>query len=396
MKTGLPVLLLVLASHFALGQISFERGYFIDTLGQRTECEIKNRDWRNNPIEFEYKILDKISSMPVPDVKEFGVYGKSKYVVAEVQIDKSPVSLNALSRQRNAEFETKILALKVLVEGRAMLLMHENQNVVRFFYSIDRGNIRQLVYKMYHSASGKVLENNEYQQDLVTKVNCNNTEDEVKRTAYKKSDLLTYFTNYNACSGSGNVTIAPPAKQSMFIRPTLGVGATTMKYTYSDIYDKLVMKNGPTYRIGAELEMMLPFNSNHWSIVTDLYYLSSTNSGNFENPSKGKFKATYAAVEFAAGARYYVFLHGGNKIFFNAFVLAGKPTRFDLDYQEDFNVYGYEPKLFVRVNTAYGAGFSFKKLNTELRFIPTKTIRKDEVFENSFTRLMIIFSYPLN
>lgn len=396
MKTCLPALLFVLAGHFALGQITFEKGYFIDTLGQRTECEIKNRDWRNNPVEFEYKISDKISSMPVEKVKEFGIDGKLKYVVAEVQIDRSPVSLNALSRQRNAEFERRRLSLKVLVEGKAKLFIHENQNVVRFFYSIDGGDILQLVYKMYHSSSGKILTNKEYQQDLVTKVNCNNTEDEVKRVAYKKNDLLTYFTKYNACSGSGNITMASPAKQSMFIRPTLGVGATTMKYTYSDIYDQLVMKNGPTYRIGAELEMMLPFNNNHWSIVADLYYLSNTNSGNFENPSKGKFKATYAAVEFAAGARYYVFLHGGNKIFFNAFVLAGKPTRFDLDYQEDFNVYGYEPKLFVRVNTAYGAGFSFKKLNTELRFMPTKTIRKDEIFENSFTRFMIIFSYPLN
>ncbi len=396
MKIFLSALFIMLASHFVFGQITFEKGYFIDTLGQRTECEIKNRDWRNNPVEFEYKISDKISSMPVEKVKEFGIDGKLKYVVAEVQIDKSPVSLNALSRQRNAEFERRRLSLKVLVEGKAKLFIHENQNVVRFFYSIDGGDILQLVYKMYHSSSGKILTNKEYQQDLVTKVNCNNTEDEVKRVAYKKNDLLPYFTKYNACAGSGNVTLAPPAKKSMFIRPTLGVGATTMMYTYSDIYDQLVMKNGPTYRIGAELEMMLPFNNNHWSIVADLYYLSSTNSGNFENPSKGKFKATYAAVEFVAGARYYVFLHGGNKIFFNAFVLAGKPTRFDLDYQEDFNVYGYEPKLFVRVNTAYGAGFSFKKLNTELRFIPTKTIRKDEIFENSFTRFMIIFSYPLD
>ena len=48
--------------------------------------------------------------------------------------------------------------------------MHESQNLIRFFFdSLDGGEIRQLVYKMYHSVTGKILTNKEYQQDLLTK-----------------------------------------------------------------------------------------------------------------------------------------------------------------------------------------------------------------------------------
>lgn len=133
MKTPALLFVLLICGHFSVAQITFEKGYFIDTLNQRTECEIKNRDWRNNPSEFEYRISGTVGTMPVSQLQEFGIYDKSKYTVATVQIDKSPVSLNDLSRQRNAEFETKTLALKVLTEGKASLYMHESQNLIRFF-----------------------------------------------------------------------------------------------------------------------------------------------------------------------------------------------------------------------------------------------------------------------
>ena len=36
-------------------QTKFEKGYFVDNSGQRTEVLIKNLDWKNNPTEFEFK-----------------------------------------------------------------------------------------------------------------------------------------------------------------------------------------------------------------------------------------------------------------------------------------------------------------------------------------------------
>lgn len=34
-------------------QISYEKGYYIDNSGQKTECLIKNNDWLRDPTDFK-------------------------------------------------------------------------------------------------------------------------------------------------------------------------------------------------------------------------------------------------------------------------------------------------------------------------------------------------------
>lgn len=403
MKTPTLLLMLFVCGHFSVAQITFEKGYFIDTLNQRTECEIKNRDWRNNPSEFEYRISGTVRTMTVSQLQEFGVYDKSKYTVATVQIDKSPVAFNALSRKRNAEFETRRLALKVLVEGRARLFMYENQNVVRFFYSIEGDEIRQLVYKMYHSSTGKVLKNNEYRQDLLTKLNCGNiSQKDIEKVQYKRNDLEKYFISYTRCSGQEQTSIRREESRQpdMIIRPNIGGGVTTMKYKYSDAYDALVMKNGSTYRIGAELEMVLPFNNNKWSIIADLFYQKSENNGTFEDTGNVKFAAKHSSVNLATGGRYHFFLPGGkiNKIFVEAMIQVIKPTKIDMSYYTSTSTLdGYTPGLFVQTALAAGAGVSLNRLNVEVRCSFADKINNNaSPGEISFTRTAIILSYRIN
>ena len=44
-------------------QISFEKGYFINNANQKTNCLIKNQDWKDNPTEFEYKLDENSESI---------------------------------------------------------------------------------------------------------------------------------------------------------------------------------------------------------------------------------------------------------------------------------------------------------------------------------------------
>ena len=71
---SLFLLLMVVCSY---GQIRFEKGYFITNENQRTECLIKNVDWKNNPHEFLYKLKDRKETQKgtIQSVKEFGIYG---------------------------------------------------------------------------------------------------------------------------------------------------------------------------------------------------------------------------------------------------------------------------------------------------------------------------------
>ena len=56
-------------------QAEYEAGYFINDLGEKVNCLIKNERWEINPEEFEYKLNEssavKVGS--IDDVKKFAV-----------------------------------------------------------------------------------------------------------------------------------------------------------------------------------------------------------------------------------------------------------------------------------------------------------------------------------
>jgi len=57
-----------LFSMFAFSQIHFEKAYFINNNDLKTECLIRNVDWRNSPTTFEYK-TDANSEVQKGDIK---------------------------------------------------------------------------------------------------------------------------------------------------------------------------------------------------------------------------------------------------------------------------------------------------------------------------------------
>ena len=58
MKQQLFILLLTVLAVNSNAQVNFDKGYFIDNNGQKTECLIKNADRGNNPSSFEYKLSE--------------------------------------------------------------------------------------------------------------------------------------------------------------------------------------------------------------------------------------------------------------------------------------------------------------------------------------------------
>jgi hypothetical protein len=81
----------VLSLNLMNAQILFEKGYFVDDNNQRIDCLIKNIDWKNNPIDFDYKLTSdgNVQKGTLQNVKEFGIEGEIKFVRAEVKIDRS-------------------------------------------------------------------------------------------------------------------------------------------------------------------------------------------------------------------------------------------------------------------------------------------------------------------
>ena len=152
-------------------QIKFENGYFINDTNQKVECLIKNIDWRNNPIEFEYMLSQNaiIQKASIKTVKEFGINGVTKYIRTTVNIDRSSDDLKNMSSERNPIFQEEQLFLKVLVEGKASLLLYENGNLTRFFFKTNDSITSQLVYKQY-LAENRISQNNYFRQQLFSRL----------------------------------------------------------------------------------------------------------------------------------------------------------------------------------------------------------------------------------
>lgn len=145
------LLFFLLLSISSYAQITFEKGYFIDRANEKTECFIKNVDWLNNPTSFEYRLTPNAPTQvaDMDNVKIFVITDIAKYVRADVKIDRSSANSNSLSEERTPTFQNEQLFLRTLVEGEASLFEYVDNNLVRFFLSVDSIMTEQLVYKRY-------------------------------------------------------------------------------------------------------------------------------------------------------------------------------------------------------------------------------------------------------
>ena len=70
MKKQLLFLLTIILSFNCYSQISFEKGYYINNSYQKTNCLIKNIDWKNNPTDRSSEIMDDLNNDKNPTFKE--------------------------------------------------------------------------------------------------------------------------------------------------------------------------------------------------------------------------------------------------------------------------------------------------------------------------------------
>ncbi len=97
MKKGLFIIFIITFSFKSYSQITFEKGYFINNNNKKIDCLIKNNDWKNNPIEFNYKLLNdkNIQIASINSIKEFGIYNYSKFIeVKLILIDQVKTMIN--------------------------------------------------------------------------------------------------------------------------------------------------------------------------------------------------------------------------------------------------------------------------------------------------------------
>lgn len=404
-KQFLIVAFIIISCIESYSQIRFENGYFINDSNNRTECLIKNIDWKNNPTQFEYKLSqdDAIQKASISTIKEFGINNVSKYIRVKTKIDRSSDQIVLMSSHRNPDFKEELLFLKVLIEGEASLYIYNDGNLIRFFYKIDDSEINQLVYKKYQD-NYKIAENIYFKQQLFLQLKCSAIEkNDIERLRYKKNDLEKIFIKYNECYNSSYTSYEPKKKQDLLnitLRP--GVNWNNLDITNTMNDSKYIgFDNYIGVRFGVEIEFILPFNKNKWGIIVEptFQHYNSKQSREDRGVSGGIIvpKVDYKSIEFPFGVRHYFYLNDRSKLFANISYVFNLSKNSTVKFLRKNGSVLYEFYIKPRRNLALGVGYKYKdRYSIEIRYNTDRDILRDYIYwKSKQTSFNIIFGVTI-
>jgi len=405
MKKFFLPLFFILFSFHSYSQIRFEKGYVIDNNGEKIECFIKDMGWKYNPKEIEYKISPEASlkKAGLNDIKEFEIYNSSKYIRADVDIDRSSSLVSFMDDNRKPNFKKERLFLEVLVEGDVSLYEYRDTELKRYFVKKQNQPITQLVFKHYLTPDNKVYKNETYKQQLINMLKCPEiTKNRIMNTNYSKKDLVRLIVKYNQCVSSDYKDYTEKPKEDLFnLNLRLGINNSSLSIRNSALHSlDTDFPNKIGLRISAEAEFIMPFNKNKWALLIESTYQSynaETQSLNANNNGE-KLTATvnYSSIEFPIGIRYYLFLKNDTKLFVNLLnnvdILLSKKIEFqkeDGSYLDPVTIYTFD-------NLGIGVGYQRNKYSVELRYQTPKEILKGYLaWQSHYNTFSLIVGYNI-
>ena len=387
---------IMLTGLMGFAQITFEPGYFIDNTGTKTECLIKNLAWKNNPEQFEYKINETAETKigTLKNVSEFNV-SSYKFKRFDANVDLSSETLGSLSDVKEAEWQKKTLFFKILVEGKLNLYQYENDNKVKYFYNDSTTTqITQLLFKEY-TIDTSIGENNTYKQQLYNLMKDKYTDiRKFESLKYKKDILVKLFADYDDTEAVKNYTKGQN-KGSFTIKINLLASLASLS-SQNDVSNANVSFNKEAvFGGGLELEYILPFNNNKWSVFTapnvQFYSTSQTQTSNLWYAKKN-WDVSYNFVELPIGARHYMFLNSNSKFFIDFSYIITFPV--------GTSTVGYNNNNLIEIskssNAAIGAGYSYKKYSAALRYTFNRDITSNYVsWKTDYKSFGLILGYKI-
>ncbi|WP_415326231.1 tRNA modification GTPase [Chryseobacterium sp. MMS23-Vi53] len=384
-------------------QIKFEKGYFINNSGQRTEVLIKNLDWKNNPTEFEYRTEESsdIKTQTIKNIQEFGIDNERKYIRKTVMIDQSSEQMQTMSDHKNPDFKEETVFLKYVVEGKANLYYYENKDLEKFFFSSNDSEIKQLVYKPYYLNSAQIAYNEEYKKQISDNLKCGVEKSDIDKVDYRAKDLTKIFMKYNECStGTAvnyNQTLEKRDLFNLTIRPGVNFSSFEMTNGYYSTVENTKFDKETSFRIGLEAEFILPFNKNKWAIFAEptyQYYKSEKESIVYPGQyfeAKYLSKTDYKSIEVPLGVRHYFFLNDKSKIFINAAYVI------DFQIKSKINTNYTELEISSGNNFAFGIGYKYNnKFLVEFRTSTQRTLLQNyNSWSSKYQTSSIILGYTL-
>ena len=380
----------------SFSQIIFEKGYYIDNSNKKTECLIKNYDWKNNPTQLEYKLseLSESKIATIDSVKEFGIGNSLKHVRQTVNIERSSSAPQFLDNVSQPLFKEETLFLKILIEGEANLYLYEDGNLRRYFFKKKGADIEQLVFKKYLVEGGKIGVNEMFKQQLLVGLDgkCISVND-VNRIRYLKKDLIKLFEMYYQCNELDFVRYERKQDKELLFNLSLRPGVNYSSLSISNPLSRAWetdFGNKINFRIGMEAEFIMPFNKNKWAVIVEPTYQYFNTEA--LNVSGRPVKSNYKSIELPLGVRHYFFLEKGSKLFLNGSLVldfAGK--------SEFVSANSSTLEIKTSYNFALGLGYKYNnRYGVELRYLTNRDMFYNYLFmRNDYQTFSVIFGYTL-
>lgn len=401
MKKSL-LILLAFAIQFISAQIKFEKGYLITNDGERKEVLIKNKDWLNNPTEFNYKFTESSEELigNTANVKEFQVYGYDKLVRYKGKIDASANNLQNLSNKEEPEWTEKEVFLYEIGSGKKKLYSFYEYNNGKFFYADENGEITPLIFKEYMPNNTNSVYTNETYKNQLKKLFADDAAvlKSVEKTEYEKEKLVKLFNQYNNISTDKNKEKFEKRKRTnlnLYVKPGLNMmklnfyGPSSNSTTDAEF-------NKTAFKFGVELEHVLPFNKGKWALLVEPTY-NSINGQDKSDNGVADIKVKYSYIEFNLGAKHYMHINPTSKVFLSARIplFSAVASRSSLDYTSDYFEKAIDLQK-VSSNFIFSAGYLYKnKFLVELSYAMKRSISTDDNWSSKLNVTSISLGYNL-
>lgn len=203
-----------------LTQSAFEKGYFVDRAGEKTDCYILTEEWNaGDHLTFRKDYKEPSQSKPFAEISEVSVSNTLKVLHVKASVDISGDTPNLFSYTRDPEWSEQDIILWTLVEGTYNLYVYQNDGLTRYFYSAGSMPFQPLVFKKYKTTAGVEI-NDSFRLALFQNVNCvSNQSNYFNELSYTEKDLVNHFLAENKCAGS--TTLSYPKAKSNELLQTL-------------------------------------------------------------------------------------------------------------------------------------------------------------------------------
>jgi hypothetical protein len=399
MKKVIFTIILLTSFEVSFSQITFDKGYFIDSNGQKVVCFIKNRDWKNIPKKIEYKNSESSEEQTkqIGEIIEFGIHDYCKYIKATVKIDRTSNRLDELDKNSNPIWQEETLLLKVLIEGDASLYEYAEGGLLRFFYRLSKLPIEQLVYKLYrpeYISEKKYAVNNEFRNQLCLDVPCQTiTEKQMEKLLYDSRNLIDYFKTHYSNINKSFIDYTPKNPKEYW-HFNLNVGLNLTSFSYSESLPAPTTFDFGSHispAIGFETEIIIPYTKKHLTfwLSPNLQILEGkTVFGNRQLNMK------FYSVTIPVGFRYYLPITSDMKAFANVGYTVELPINATVERNTvvSYQMLVKEPSFVNKLSI--GAGVYYKKWSGEFRYYGTRSVLGyNPELSSSFSKVSFLVGY---